>query len=69
MSGEKDSQWIGKKEINPSRMSDTRKRPGGMEAIASIKAIETGIAPPAVNSVERDEIIPAGDFVPDKAIA
>lgn len=40
---------------------------GGIEAIASIKAIETGIVPPTINLVERDEKIPAFDFVPHTA--
>lgn len=39
---------------------------GGLEAIASIKAIDTGIVPPTINLVERDEKIPALDFVPNK---
>ncbi|MDD3420104.1 MAG: beta-ketoacyl-ACP synthase II [Candidatus Gastranaerophilales bacterium] len=39
---------------------------GGLEAIASIKAIDTGIVPPTINFVERDEKIPALDFVPNK---
>lgn len=38
---------------------------GGLESIASIKAIETGIVPPTINLVERDEKIPALDFVPN----
>jgi len=37
---------------------------GGIEAIASIKAINTGIVPPTINLDERDERIPALDFVP-----
>lgn len=40
---------------------------GGIEAIASIKAIDTGIVPPTINLIERDEKIPALDFVPNKA--
>jgi len=40
---------------------------GGIEAIASIKAIQTGIVPPTINLDERDEKIPALDFVPNKA--
>lgn len=40
---------------------------GGIEAIASIKAIGTGIIPPTINLDERDERIPALDFVPHKA--
>lgn len=37
---------------------------GGIEAIASVKAIQTGIVPPTINLDERDEKIPALDFVP-----
>lgn len=40
---------------------------GGLEAIASIKALETGIVPPTINLVEIDEKIPALDFVPNVA--
>ena len=40
---------------------------GGIEAIASIKAIETGVVPPTINLDEKDEKIPALDFVPHKA--
>lgn len=40
---------------------------GGLEAIASIKAIDTGIVPPTINLDERDERIPAFDFVPHKS--
>ena len=40
---------------------------GGIEAIASIKAIDTGIVPPTINLDERDERIPAFDFVPHTA--
>ncbi len=39
---------------------------GGIEAIASIKAIDTGIVPPTINLDERDERIPELDFVPHK---